>query len=685
MTTSIRIKPHHLSRQAIIYVRQSTTHQAIHNQESLRLQYALRERAVGLGWPADQIVVIDSDLGMSGSTSQGRLGFQDLVSRVSLNQAGSIFAFDVTRLARNCSDWYQLLDLCGMRQCLIGDGDSVYDPSQIDGRLLLGLKGQISELELHTIRSRLNAGMMNKAKRGELIIDLPVGYIKSDIGTTQKHPDREVQSRVELVFERFLALNSLGKVVRFLNENELLMPRRICGGAEVRWRAPTKSSVSSLLRNPTYAGAYAYGKTCFVPQKSASHKRYKQRIGQDQWKVLIKDRHPAYVTWDQFMAIQKILENNLMRYNSHAASGTPRAGAALLQGIVHCGRCGHQMTIQYRQGGQYRCNYLYQQRCQPVCLTARSTPVDDVVANAVLEAVTATEFDLFEQSLQELNKRQQALDKAKSQELERLRYDAQRAEKQYQLCDPENRLVASELESRWEKALATYREAGQKNSDPDKFPKHPMSPKIVQQWRTAGASLPALWSDNRLDNSQRKRVIRALVNKVVLTIPEPGKLEIRIVWKSEKSTSKTIDVKVGSLSVLRKGDELQKMIVDMAKTGLPDEWIAFTLSRDGYRGCDRFYVGLNVVARLRCEGGVKRSSTRSTDTFHGCGLTLAQLARKMNVKCNWIFEQIVLGKIEWEPDPTHKRFFAPADSVIIETLESLAKAEQEACSEREAA
>lgn len=382
MTTSGRIQPHHLTRQAIVYVRRSTPQQALQNRESLSLQYALRDRAIELGWPADQVVVIDSDLGMTGSTSRGRLGFQDLVSRVSLDQAGAVFAFDVTRLARNCSDWYQLLDLCGMRQCLIGDGDSLYDPSQIDGRLLLGLKGQISELELHTIRARLNAGMMNKAKRGELIVDLPVGYVKTEDGRAEKHPDREVQSRVEPVFAKFLQLRSLGKVVRHFNRNRLLMPRRVRGGTGVCWKEPTKSSVSSMIRNPTYAGAYAYGKTRFVPQKSASHKRYKQRIDQDQWKVLIQNRHPAYVTWSQFMSIQKTLENNLARYNILNSSGAPREGAALLQGIVYCGRCGHQMTVQYRQAGQYRCNYLYQQRCLPVCLVTRSTIVDMVVSEA---------------------------------------------------------------------------------------------------------------------------------------------------------------------------------------------------------------------------------------------------------------------------------------------------------------
>lgn len=522
MSSSTRIQPHHLKRQAIIYVRQSTPQQAVQNKESLALQYALRERAIELGWIADRVIVIDSDLGMTGSTSHGRKGFQDLVSRVSLDQAGAVFAFDVTRLARNCSDWYQLLDLCGMRHCLIGDGDSIYDPAQIDGRLLLGLKGQISELELHTIRARLNAGMLNKAKRGELIVDLPIGYIKTGDGTAQKHPDLEVQSRVELIFKQFMQQRSLGKVVRYLNDNQLLMPRRTQPGSGVAWKEPTKSAVSSMLRNPTYAGAYAYGKTRFVPQKADPNKRFKQRISQDQWKVLLRDRYPAYITWDDFVSIQAILETNMARYNSLNSSGVPRQGAALLQGIVYCGRCGHQMTIQYRQGGQYRCSYLYQQRCLPVCLTTRSPIVDELVSNEVLAVLDVAELDLLNESLKQIGESHQAIEKAQQQKLQRLRFESQRAETQYQLCDPENRLVASELERRWEEAMSRCLQAEQDAESNQRAQTDILSPAIANRWEKAGAEMRALWTDGRLKNEHKKRVVRSLVDKVVRNrTPEP--------------------------------------------------------------------------------------------------------------------------------------------------------------------
>lgn len=682
MASSNHILPHHLSRQAIVYVRQSTTQQAIHNRESLELQYALRDRAKELGWRDEQILVIDADVGLTGSTSQGRLGFQELVSRVSLDQAGAVFAFDVTRLARNCSDWYQLLDLCGLRQCLIGDGDSLYDPSQIDGRLLLGLKGQISELELHTIRARLNAGMINKAKRGELVIDLPIGYTKALDGTTQKHPDAEVQSRIRLVFDKFLELKSLGKVVRYLNENELPMPRRIRGGTGVRWREPTKSAVSSMLRNPTYAGAYAYGKTRFVPQKTASHKRRKQRIDQDQWKVLIRDRHPAYIDWSQFMSIQKILEENHARYVSGNSPGIPRQGAALLQGIVYCGKCGHQMTVQYRQGGQYRCNYLYQQRCQPVCLTTRSPAVDEVVSAAVLEALTQPEFDLFKESLVRLEKEEEKLLTAKKQEVERCRYQAELAERQYEHCDPANRLVAAELESRWEQSLQAYKEAEEKYHQA--LQKHSAAPdqKSLQHWRQIGTEVGSLWRDDRLDIAQKKRVIRALVDKVVLQLPEPGRLEIRIVWNSGFTTSYELNVKVGSIDQLEQGAELKAKILEMAREGLPDEWIAYQLSKQGYRQSCRMFVTMEFVSRVRCSAGLKILRSSRQPKLEG-GLSLWQASRRLKVGPGWILEQALAGTVPLAPDEQQKRFVIADDSEVLRKLGDLRKDAQAVCSQGE--
>src|SRR5712692_877254 len=296
MNTSELIQPHHLSRQALIYVRQSSPGQVVNHKESLELQYALQERPRHSGWDQGSIAVIDTDLGLTGSTAAGRPGFQELVTRVTLGQVGIIFAYDVTRLARNCTDWYQLLDLCGFRQCLVGDQEGIYDPSTPNGRLLLGLKGLIAELELSTIRARLTAGLLNKAKRGELALALPTGLIREPSGQVVKHPDREVQSRLELVFETFLRVRSVTKVVRYLNEHELRLPRRDYGG-DIHWRTPTIATVAVILKNPAYAGAFVYGRTRAMPKIGAAPEHSPRRLAINEWKIRIPDKYPAYIDW----------------------------------------------------------------------------------------------------------------------------------------------------------------------------------------------------------------------------------------------------------------------------------------------------------------------------------------------------------------------------------------------------
>lgn len=670
MSSSELVTPEHLKRHAIIYVRQSTPQQAMANRESLELQYALRNRASQYGWPDNRIEVIDADVGLTGSTTTGRQGFQQLVSRVSLGEASAVFAYDVTRLARNCSDWYQLLDLCGLRQCLIGDCDSIHDPATINGRLLLGLKGQISELELHTIRMRLNAGLLNKAQRGELIVDLPVGYVKSDDGMVEKHSSLEVQSRVDLVFSTFLELKSLGRVVRFFNAEKLLLPRRVRGGDQVRWREATLSSVSSMIRNPTYAGAYAYGKTRFIPQNAAPHKRRKQRIDQDQWKVLLQNHHPPYVTWDQFMKIQETLENNHAEYSRKQSSGVPRQGAALLQGIVYCARCGHQMTVQYHQRGQYLCNYLYQTRRSPVCSTVRSDVVDRVVEGAFLAALDPIELDLLAEAEKRLTEDAAQVSRARQQQLQRLHYQVDRAERQYQLCDPANRLVASELERRWQEALEALRDAEQQDeTESSKAPSKQLNADLRSRWIASGVAVRDLWADGRLSVVQKKRLLRTLIDKVVIRDTQPGMVELRTVWKGGANTVHEVPVRVASLEQLSNGKELKSRIISLARDGLSDEWIAYQLSRAGFRQSWLTFVTIGFVARIRTAAGLKRApSPRRLSTE---GLTLYQAATRLGVQKNWLFEQIISGKIDIEPDKSCKRFVIPDDSSIVERIREL--------------
>jgi DNA invertase Pin-like site-specific DNA recombinase len=344
MSKSELVSPQHLQRKALIYVRQSTPHQVLSNQESLRLQYALQQRALELGWRPEDIEIIDADLGLTATSASHRVGFQELVAKVTLGQVGIILSFDVMRLSRNCSDWYPLLDVCGYRGCLIADRDGIYDPGSANGRLLLGLKGQLSELELHTIRARMTAGLLNKAQRGELALTLPIALVRDAIGKVHKDPNREIQDRLELVFSTFLRLRSASKVLQFLNAHDLSLPRRDRFG-DVVWKKPTVAAILQILRNPAYAGAFVYGKTRSLRKDPGSPHTQEVRLPMDQWKIRVNDVYPAYVSWETFEHMQDMLADNYAAYERNKSRGVPRDGAALLHGMVYCGACGHKMVV----------------------------------------------------------------------------------------------------------------------------------------------------------------------------------------------------------------------------------------------------------------------------------------------------------------------------------------------------
>ena len=469
--TSELVTARHLGRKAVIYVRQSTPQQVLSNQESLRLQYALRQRARDLGWLEADVEVIDSDLGRSGATALQRQGFKDLIARVTLGEVGIILSYEVTRLARNCSDWYPLLDLCGYRQCLIGDRDGVYDPNSADGRLLLGLKGTISEVELHTLRGRLTAGLLSKAERGELAMLLPAGLVRGTHGVVTKHPDREVQERIGLVFAGFLELGSVGKLLRSFRARRLAVPRLDRFG-EVAWRTPTGGMITAILKNPAYAGAFVYGRTRSCRATYASGRLITARCPMAEWKVIVKDRYPAYIEWAEFERIQAMLRDNHAEYARNRTRGVPRDGAALLQGSVWCGRCGHKMTVEYRSANRYVCNFLQRSQGGPLCQHLPADPIDARVVAAFFAAVGPEELEAWNRAQDARRQAEDALDRAEAQQVERLRYQALLAERQFNRVDPDNRLVASELERRWEAGVARTA-AGRGGTGPPPRVAHP--------------------------------------------------------------------------------------------------------------------------------------------------------------------------------------------------------------------
>src|SRR5215217_3329652 len=431
MRSSELVTPQHLARKAVIYVRQSTPHQTLTNQESLKLQYALKKRAAELGWHADDVEVIDSDLGLTGSEASHREGFKELTARVTLGRVGIVLSSEVTRLSRNCSDWYPLLDICGYKGCLIADHDGVYDPATINGRLVLGLKGTLSEMELHTICSRMRAGIVNKAERGELALRLPTGLVRDEHGLVHKDPNLEVQDRISLLFEIFLKVRTAGKVLRFLNTNELLVPRRDKFG-DVVWKRPTIETITSILKNPAYAGAFVYGRNSHTTTRALRGNVVKtKRLPMQKWRIVVKDKYPAYVGWETFERIQKMLQDNHAEYERKMTRGVPREGKAMLAGLLYCGECSHKMEVRYSGATRYLCASLKRRYGGAFCQNLPVEPVDAAMVEAFVEALCPVELNLYEKAMATRQEMASA-EQARRQQLERLHYQAELARSRFE-------------------------------------------------------------------------------------------------------------------------------------------------------------------------------------------------------------------------------------------------------------
>ena len=644
MNTSELVTPRHVMRKAIVYIRQSTPNQVLSHQESLRLQYALKERAINLGWRAEDVILIDSDLGLTAATAVHRSGFKDLIAQVTLGEVGIILSFDVTRLARNCSDWYPLLDLCGYKQCLIADRDGVYDPGTPNGRLLLGLKGQLSELELHTIRARMNAGLLNKAERGELALHLPVGLVRSAAGKVTKDANREVQDRLQLVFTTFLQVRSACKTLQFFQKHALLVPHRDRFD-DLNWKPPTVASILSLLKNPAYAGAFVYGRSrVIMTGPSLTDKRIK-RLPQDQWKIRINDVYPAYITWDVFESIQAMLKDNYAEYNRNKTRGVPRAGAALLHGITYCGECGHKLVVQYKKGPAYICNQMRQTHHTPVCQNIPSDPVDHAVVQAFFLAFAPVELDAYAEAMSSYKVHIQKLTHAGQQQLERLRYDAELARRQFHRVDPDNRLVAAELEHRWEEALQSLKEAEAKiaHDDPVTLPELP--PDLKARFQSIGQHLPSLWVEDRISQTQKKALLRCLIDKVVIRRATKDTLEVRLVWKGGDNTLLHVPVAVGNFHFLSNANDMENIIVAQSKLGVSDHEIAKTLTAQGFRSPMRNQVLISTVKAIRYRHGILHNPHQSRPQHVEGFLTVPQIAKAIGATQHWIYDRIHNGMI----------------------------------------
>lgn len=672
MNRSELVSPQHLQRKALIYIRQSTPHQVLSNQESLRLQYALQQRALDLGWRSEDIEVIDTDLGMTGASASHRVGFQGLVTRVTLGQVGIILSVDVTRLSRNCSDWYPLLDVCGYRSCLIADRDGIYDPGSPNGRLLLGLKGQLSELELHTIKARMTAGLLNKAQRGELALSLPVGLVRYPTGKVHKDPNREVQDRLVLIFTTFLRVRSANRVVQFLNTHDLCLPRRDRFG-DVIWKKPTVAAILQILKNPAYAGTFVYGRTRSVRKDPTSPQTQEVRLPMDQWKIRVHDVYPAYISWEIFEQIQQMLAENYAAYDRNKSRGVPRDGAALLHGIVYCGECGHKMVVQYKHGTRYLCNALRQQYHVPVCQYIHADPVDAQVVEAFFQALSPVELDVYTAAIATQQATAKQITHAHQQHLERLRYEATLAQRQFNRVDPDNRLVAAELERRWEVALAELKQAEEVEATRQIFPPSllSISPEMQTAFQAVGQHLPTLWRQGHIRQQQKKALLRTLIDKVVVHRVERSQMQARIVWKGGETTTLLIPVPIGTFKDLAGAEIMEQIILERSTAGILDEAIAQELTNLGYRSPMGLVVLPSTVKIIRLKHGIFQKRSQSHPRQIEGALTISQIAHALDIDPHWIYDRIHNGTIQIEKDPKTRLFLFPASPTTLEQFRQL--------------
>lgn len=661
------VKPTHLARRAVVYIRQSTPHQVVSNQESLRLQYALRERAHELGWHEADIDLIDADLGLSGASAAQRSGFKELVGRVGLSEVGLILSIDVTRLARNCSDWYPLLDICGLRGCLIADRDGVYDPGSANGRLLLGLKGTISELELHTIRSRLTAGLLAKAERGELALNLPIGLVRDPSGVVVKDPDMAVQERLELVFQTFLKFRTVAKVMRVLNDRGLDLPRRDRHG-DLRWARATVSAVSTILQNPAYAGAFVYGRTRIrtLTRDGGSPGKAPRPI--EEWRIVVKDRYPPYIDWPTYEKIRAVVRDNRAEYMRTKTRGAPRDGDLLLHGIAWCARCGHKMYVRYKGGGEYVCNHLRSHEGLPACQHIRAPRVDAAVADAFLAALAPAELDALSRARRAQQQVDAALRTSAERQLERKRYAAALAERQFNRVDPDNRLVAGELERRWEAALSEVRAAEEvlaRQVSPQAITQLAMGKALNSKVVNLAGHLPRIWADEATTDAQRKALLRCLVDKVVLDRGERDIALIRIVWRGGAVTEREVKMRVNSVANLTRGGEMRDRVLDLARAGVPDDEIAAVLTGEGHRSPNCAEKVLPItVQRIRLGAGIKVTAQRDRWSHDPSSLSATELAARLNIPVNWLYVQIRQKRLVIDRQPTGAYLFQNSHCVM---------------------
>ncbi len=638
---SAKIRPCHHQRQALVYVRQSTLQQVLEHKESTARQYALVEQAVALGWSREQVEVIDEDQGQSGQSAVARQGFQRLLTAVALNQVGIIFGLEMSRLARSNKDWHQLLEVCAIFGTLLADQDGLYDPTNHNDQLLLGLKGTLSAAELHVLRGRLNEGRLNKARRGELFGHAPIGYVRLVGGGMALDPDEQVQSVVRLIFDQFDRQRSLHGLLRYLVKHQIRIPVRPHGGAnrgQLEWHRPNRETLANLLHHPIYAGFYRYGYRSVDPRKQQPGRPGTGRTVRtpQQCPVLLPGRCPAYVTAERFVANQERLAANRARAT---ALGAPRSGSSLLGGLVVCGRCGRRMTISYANGGQslrYACNRAASDYAEPTCQSLAGRVLDEMVSEQILAALQPQALQLSLAAVADLQQERARLHRHHQQELERASYQAERTRRQYQAVEPENRLVARELERAWNEALLHQQQV---QAHYDQF-RRTQPTGLTDQEREQIAALaqdvPALWHAETTTPEERQEVARLLLASVTVTVVgQSEQVEVRLTWKGGYVSVHTLTRPVDRYAHRSDYPRLLERIQELSDDGLSLASVAERLNEEGFvppKRTERF-TGAMVARLLSQQGrrGPRPKSATKVGMLRADEWFLSDLARELQM------------------------------------------------------
>jgi len=627
-----KVTASHLKRQAYCYVRQSTLKQVFENTESTKRQYALRERAISLGWPIVQIVTIDSDLGETATSVADREGFQKLMTEVSLGRVGLVMGLEVSRLARNNADWARLLEICAITDTLILDEDGIYDPTDFNDRLLLNMKGTFSEVELHVLRSRLRGGALSKARRGEFKTRLPTGFVYDHNDKIIMDPDKQVQQSFRLFFDIFQRTGAAFATVKAFREDDVKFPCRIhCGPNKggLQWRTLTYSRALVILKNPRYAGAYYYGRQRSRKNVDGSTTYY--WVPQDEWIVLLKDVHPGYITWDQYEENLRRIRENAIAYNTIDRKTPPREGPCLLQGLAVCGKCGQRMTIRYKYQRTrpvdpvYLCQRNRIEKGENSCQYIPGAGIDEAISKLLIESVTPLTLEVALEVQQELEARINEADKLRKQQVERAEYDANLARRRFMQVDPENRLVADTLEAEWNEKLRALQDGKDYYEKHRRLESEKLKKEQQEEILKLARDFPKLWKNPRTPAREKKRMIRFLIEDVTMIRKEDITLHVRFKGGAKKTLKLPLPLKGSQYNVT--DPEIVELVDDLLSDHNYSE-IATILNARGYKSGMGLQFDRKVVAGITHSNNLKTRYTRLRNTGK---LTVDEVAKLLGV------------------------------------------------------